>query len=352
MAKSGSGGGRGAGGGGGAASSAAIADAEKTLADAEAQTALLNKAYNKRNQLTVKEEDQVRKLLNGKPIWPVLKKAREAEFDAREKLKALRGDKSDTATLKTQTGIMSNKEAGTKLNAAELALARSSLYSQNRNLSEGRRQLASDRESDSQRFNKLKRDGTIPKNMTLEEYSAVRRYTANGYIGMNAAMRGLQTDGTSNLAQRQRVTARLANQGLQKLAGHQGTAYQGEVQRFTRMPKAEVEQYAPGRTISFNGITSTTFGGSSAAGSYGGSGGDSLTKASSYGTRAQAAGVKTSGGTLQQVEYRINVKNGANISGVSGRSFEREVALSHGFQGRVSQVERSGNKTIVYMDEI
>lgn len=202
-------------------------------------------------------------------------------------------------------------------------------------------------------------------NLSVAEYRTIRSYTkgsyykdangvVHGYVLPNAAARGLMQNPNSQTARDGVTQARLIHSALGKLPD-----WKGEVRRDTRLPKSQFdEEYAVGKKVRFNGTTSTTSDLTGRATSaYGGSSRNDAPKESSKATKyddvAKTLGVKTIPSTdAVQVEYRINVKSGKNISKLSAATAESEIALRHGWQGTVKNVETLPNgKVRVYLDE-
>lgn len=318
----------------GAAQGEAIAAAQSSLDQANADVDLVGKLYgNKNARLTPEERKRLRELGINDPSrtnYKDLEKARSKAFDAQERLKALQGTGTKKGDrTKISSGPMGVKEATKPLTASERSAVN--------------RELRGNREAAQRILQQNKSD--LPRNATLQDIQAIRSYTADGYVGVNGAMRGLQSDPTSAKAQQQRLLARATNQAVSKMP-----KYSGDLRRDTRLPNSELKNYQVGNTVSFKGITSTTTdltGGST--GSFGSASPGS--KAATYGTKAQRAGVKTFGSDGQQVEFRISARNGRNIAAASGRGFEREVVLPHGWQGTVTSRQRVGNKLVISLSE-
>lgn len=200
--------------------------------------------------------------------------------------------------------------------------------------------------------------------LSQSEFLAIQNYTKGGYVGMNGAARGLQTNGRSPDAQRQRIEARLVHQALDK-----APKFAGEVRRDTQIPTKDFQRdYQVGNVVRFNGVTSTTsdlsgrvtkqYGDQKAPDSSRGYTSKESVKAGSYDSNAAKQGIKVlPKSAATQVEYRIQSKSGRNISSISRASAESEVALQHGWQGRINKVEsykNSSGQTVqrVFMQEV
>lgn len=195
---------------------------------------------------------------------------------------------------------------------------------------------------------KLKKEENIA--LSAQEVVLMRHYTGDGYVATNGSLRGQQFDPNSSKAQKQTLIARATNQALAKLP-----AFVGEVRRDTRLPKELLATYKVGDRISFNGITSTTSELSAsttnttqyASAEFG-------TKAGSYDFKAEWAGIDTSdrGRDSLPVQFRIKSKTGRDISYFSTRIGEKEVALPHGWSGKLVRIEdRPGLMKIYHLEE-
>lgn len=331
---------------------ALIAEAQTKLDQAASDRALLDKVYANRNaKLSPEELKQLRRMgIDPRSMtFQDVEAARTREFEARQALDALssRSKNGQERQAKTYTGVMSDREARTPLTAKEQEMLNSTLNLRDgRNYSEARVDLAASRESAARDLASIRREPGY-ENLSVSDVQALRSYTLNGYVGMNAAMRGMQNNPGSELAQRQRIAARAANQALEKLP-----AYRGEVRRDTTMSRREIDRdFREGNIVTFRGMTSTSTDlQGRAAGDYGTTTG--LNKASLFRQRAERAGVKVADiGDRTRVEFRIRSRSGRDISRVSGRGHEAEVLLPHGWRGRVTRRETRGDRTVIYMEE-
>ncbi len=207
----------------------------------------------------------------------------------------------------------------------------------------------------------------IPE-LTVPEFRIIRSYTkgshftdsegiTHGYILPNASARGLMKNPNSDIAKAGVTQARLVHSALGKLPD-----WQGEVRRDTTLPRSQFEQeYQIGKKVRFNGVTSTTSDLSGkATEAYGVKGkqktgvlSKASSKASKYDDIANELGIKSiSSDDSIQIEYRMKVKSGKNISKLSAAPKESEIALRHGTTLSIRQVERlDGGKVKVYLEE-
>ncbi len=146
--------------------------------------------------------------------------------------------------------------------------------------------------------------------------------------------------------------------------------WKGEVRRDTRLSKSQFDkEYQVGKKVKFHGVTSTTSDVTGAAtAAYGdagkkqaslakagftGANAKESSKAATYDEVAKNLGVKV----LPQedtinVEYRINVKSGKSISKLSVAPKEAEIALRHGWTGKITHTEElPGGKMRVHLEE-
>ena len=201
--------------------------------------------------------------------------------------------------------------------------------------------------------------------LTEAEYVTIRNYTRKagvenpGYIGSNSAARGLFKDPNTDIARRSRTDARLTDSALSKLPD-----FKGEVRRDTKLPTRILEEYGSalktGKAVEFKGVTSTTSDlKGSATKNYGvqttqagANVGKESGKASTYTDTANKLGIKTlPDEDAVRVEYRLNVTTGKNISKISVAGSEEEVALRHGWRGKVTDMRTERDRVVVYMDE-
>jgi hypothetical protein len=338
-------------GGKGGGKAAQIAAAQQEVDRANADVTLINKRYsNHYASLTQEERARFRELqINPDRVFiKDLEAARKRAFEAKQRLDAL-NPSAARRVAPPATGPMSVAESRAPLTAEERQVLRNTLTLRgDRNYSRGRIDLAHDRDAAASALRRVQATRQDLKTLSVEDAQAIRAYTDNSYVGVNGAMRGLQSDPTSDLAQRQRILARATQQAVEKLP-----AYEGTVRRDTRLSAAELAQFTEGSTMSFKGLTSTStdLAGSS-AGSYGST--ESLTKASFFREKAERQGIQVvaDGRDMRRVEFRLDIKSGRDIGALSSRTFENEVLLPHGWQGKVNRVEEAGNRTIVYMEEV
>jgi SPP1 gp7 family putative phage head morphogenesis protein len=300
---------------------------------ARADLDLLQKLYGKEsNQVRLTKDERSRleelELQAGKIKFTDLKAAREREFALRQKAST-----EIEAGKPIPQGPMSVAEANAALSDSERKALKAILDPpEGRNFSQGRLDLASSRDMAETiaRSDKVKGLG-----LSVEDIQALRNYTANGYVGVNGALRGLQDDPTSQLAQQQRLVARAANQALAKLP-----EFQGEVRRDTVLSKAELESLEVGQKLSMKGITSTStnLSGSSTA-DYGKK--EGLNKTNLYSDIAQRGGIKSGQGSTQRVTFTIETDQGRDLGVISTRSFEKEVVLPHGWEGEVKAIKKT-----------
>jgi hypothetical protein len=325
-----------------------ISQAKKDLASAQADAELIGRIYgNKNAPLSPEEFKRAKKLgVDKGASYSALEKIRKQEFEHRERLKSLTGERGEESkTQKVAKGPMSEDEANAPLSAEDRKKL-SSTFEPPETTNAGRLDLAASRKTAMSVLTDVKKTPGYEK-VRVEDVQAIRSYTGNGYVGINGAMRGLQSDPGSDLSQRQRLAARATQQAIQKLP-----KYEGELRRDTRLSAEEIKRdFKVGGTVSFKGLTSASADTSGdAAGSYGSQ--ESLSKASFYGDKAARNGIQSSPMvTSEQVEFRIKAKSGRDISPFSTRKHEREILLPHGWKGKVSRVESAKGKTVIHMEE-
>jgi hypothetical protein len=325
-----------------------IAQVKKDLAGAQADLDLAGRVYANTNaKLSGEEYKRTRQLgLDAGVSYKRLEKLRKQEFEYRERLKELTGGKDEgPKTQKVTKGPMSEGEANAPLSAEDRKKL-TSTFEPPEATNAGRLDLAASRKTAMSVLADVKKSAGYEK-VRVEDVQAIRSYTGNGYVGINGAMRGLQSDPGSDLSQRQRLAARATQQAIQKLP-----KYEGELRRDTRLSAEEIKRdFKVGGTVSFKGLTSASADTSGdAAGSYGSQ--ESLSKASFYGDKAARNGIQSSPtGASEQVEFRIKAKSGRDISPFSTRKHEREILLPHGWRGTVSRVESAKGKTVIHMEE-
>ncbi len=273
--------------------------------------------------------------------------AHSALTDAESKLKkahaALHGDfKSGVA--------MSKKDLESPLSENELEIAKKDLkLAGDPNLARWLPKGHSQREAYDRDRDALKKAKQVAPDLTSHEFKAINNYTGHGYVAMNGAFRGLQLDPSSENAQSQRVHAKVLHQALSK-----APVFKGEVRRDTRIPTSELSNYHVGKSVEFHGVTSTSkdltgretanYGSQSKTDILAGKTNNESSKASKYEDLAKAHGIRVlPQDASSQVEYRITTKSGRDISGISKAAKESEIALPHGFKGKITKIEDAGN---------
>ena len=325
-----------------------ISMAKQELVHAQRDLELAGKLYgNKNANLSPEEFKRSRQLKLEQGVnYAALEKLRKQEFESRQRLEKLTGkQKTESQGRKVKAGPMSEAEASAPFTPEERKKL-ASTFEPPDTKDAGRLDLAASRSNATQSLEKIRGLSGYGK-IRVEDIQAIRSYTANGYVGINGAMRGLQVDPGTDLAERQRLAARATQQAISKLP-----KYEGELRRDTRLGKAEIERdFQVGNTVSFKGLTSASADMSGdSAGSYGSQ--DSFSKASFYGDKAARNGIRTSdSGKSERVEFRIQAKSGRDISPFSTRAHEKEILLPHGWQGKVSKVESVQGRTVIYMEE-
>jgi hypothetical protein len=213
--------------------------------------------------------------------------------------------------------------------------------------------------ADKSRYQEAKK---VAPDISVEEYKAINKYTAEGYVYMNGAPRGLQEDPNSQRAFEQRVEARMLQRALDKLPN-----WEGDVIRNTRVPQNQFDKdYQVGKVVRLDGFTSTSsdlsasatanYGSQSKAAAIGKSKNQKIEadKASRYdelATREKIKALPTA--ASQQVVYKMRVKSGKKIDKFSVAPKESEVLLKHGWRGEIKKIEtRADGVKVVYLEEV
>jgi len=335
-----------------------IATAERKLSSVSSNLELINRANANLSNVSPEERKALAKLGVTAQTDPSQKARLKRDLQAQKQgleaeIERLKGGGEPKQLTESKPSFdrnkpMSREEVYSPLNAQEMAILRSTLDPPDSiagNLSRARQDLTSGPTAAKEVLRKLQSEG-IAKDMTVTEVQAIRAYTGSAYAGINGALRGMQEDPTSNLAERQRLLARQVNQAIQKLP-----AYQGEVYRGTSLPKSELAKYKEGEVVSFSGLSSTTTDLGTAK-EYRAK--QPISKASNYAELAQRGGIKISSKSeeYESVEFKIQSKSGRDISSISSRSFEKEVLLPHGWQGKVTKRETVNGKLVISLEEV
>jgi hypothetical protein len=198
---------------------------------------------------------------------------------------------------------------------------------------------------------------------TPYDASVIKKYTnTNYYISANETLKGAESSKSLETKQAQLAYAKQLNQSIQKIP-----PYRGEVFRNAPISaKDNANLYQVGKTVQWNGMTSTSKNDVTAYGDISGKpklqkfvsrSGDTYTGIAHKGNHAvanyreygyQDHGFKPRGSSDDvPVTFRINTKSGRDISSI-GRAGDNEVIIPHGFKGKVTR--REGNT--IYIDEV
>jgi hypothetical protein len=200
-------------------------------------------------------------------------------------------------------------------------------------------------------------------NVSGLDAAVIKKYTnTNYYISANETLKGAESSKSLQTKQAQLAYAKQLNQSIQKIP-----PYRGEVFRNAPISaKDNANLYQVGKTVQWNGMTSTSKSNVTAYGDISGKpklqkfisrSGDTYTGIAHKGNHAVANyreyGYKDHGfkprGSADDVPvtFRINTKSGRDISSI-GRTGDNEVIIPHGFKGKVTR--REGNT--IYIDEV
>lgn len=96
--------------------------------------------------------------------------------------------------------------------------------------------------------------------LSKEQAAVIYSYTANGYVGMNAATRMQFKDPSTDVGQASVLMTRAMNEAMDKLPSYkQPGAEYATTHRGTKLPKDMVaNEYIPGAIVTLRGFTSTT----------------------------------------------------------------------------------------------